>query len=94
MKAIGIILKKELKRYFTDIRMLLGIFLPGLLIFGLYTFMGDMITGAFSSDEITTFEIYVENEPLEIETIRNSMGYDFHVNFEDNLTKYIHFNIQ
>lgn len=87
MKAIGIILKKELKRYFTDIRMLLGIFLPGLLIFGLYTFMGDMITGAFSSDEITTFEIYVENEPLEIETIRNSMGYDFHVNFEDYLTK-------
>lgn len=87
MKAIGIILKKELKRYFTDVRMLLGIFLPGIIIFSLYTFMGDMITGAVSGDDINTFEIYVENEPSDIEVVRNTLGYDFHVNFEDYLTK-------
>ena len=43
MKAIGIILKKELKRFFTDYRMLIGIILPGILIFLLYSVMGDFM---------------------------------------------------
>lgn len=33
MKTIGIILKKELKRYFTDVRLLLSLIIPGILIF-------------------------------------------------------------
>ena len=37
MKNILTILKKELRRFFTDSRMLLGIFLPGVMIFAIYT---------------------------------------------------------
>ncbi len=64
MKTIGIILKKELKRFFTDYRMLIGIILPGFLIFALYSVMGNFI-GNFAGDdtEITGFSMYVENEP-------------------------------
>ena len=64
MKTIGIILKKELKRFFTDYRMLIGIILPGFLIFALYSAMGNFI-GNFAGDdtEITGFSMYVENEP-------------------------------
>ena len=83
MKAIIIILKKELKRYFTDIRMVLGMLLPGILIFGLYTFMGDMITGANNSDDITAFNIYVENEPEEIASVIDTLGFDIKINFEE-----------
>ena len=61
MKNILIILKKELKRFFTDYRMLIGIILPGILIFVIYTLMGGIMEDNFkpSNDYI----IYIENEP-------------------------------
>lgn len=40
MRKIWTIVSKELKRYFTDPRMLLALFLPGVLIFVLYTAIG------------------------------------------------------
>ena len=43
MKAISVILKKELKKFFTDYRMVIGMILPGLIIFIIYTFMGEFI---------------------------------------------------
>ena len=50
MKNIFVIFKKEIKRFFTDRRMLLSMFLPGILIYLVYTFMGNM----FKSDVFTT----------------------------------------
>ena len=50
MKNIFVILKKELKRFFTDRRMLLSMFLPGILIYGVYTLMGNL----FKSDVFST----------------------------------------
>jgi len=38
MHSIFTIVKKELKRSFTDVRVLLGMLLPGLIIFFMYTF--------------------------------------------------------
>lgn len=43
MKNIKTIFIKELKRIFTDKRMLLALFMPGLLIFIVYTFMGNVM---------------------------------------------------
>ena len=44
MKSIWIIAKKELKRFFTDKRVLLGLILPGLLIFIIYNLMGTIMS--------------------------------------------------
>ena len=49
MKNIFLILKKELKRFFTDKRMLIALFLPGILIFFIYSLCGDFVTSAFDS---------------------------------------------
>ncbi|MDE7106677.1 MAG: ABC transporter permease, partial [Anaeroplasmataceae bacterium] len=62
MRSIGIILKKELKRYFTDARMLIGIILPGILIFFLYSVMGNFM-GNNTSTDIKEFSMIVENKP-------------------------------
>lgn len=65
MKNILVIFKKELKRCFTDRRMLLGMFLPGILIFLVYTLMGKIFTNssAFSTTtKDTTYQVvYTDN---------------------------------
>lgn len=64
MKNIFIIFKKELKRFFGDRRMLLAMFLPGLLMFVLYTFMGKIMTNNLLSTEVkdTTYQVvYTDN---------------------------------
>lgn len=63
MKNILIILKKELKRFFTDRRMLLAMFLPGILIFIIYRAMGGLMSNVASSTEPTetTFNIAYTN---------------------------------
>jgi len=43
MKTILTVIKKDLKRIFTDPRMLVGLFLPGIVIFVMYSFMGNFI---------------------------------------------------
>ena len=64
MKTIFTIVKKELKRFFTDPRMLISLFLPGILIYGIYSLMGDFITSSFENE---TYYIYVENMPNSLE---------------------------
>lgn len=64
MKNIMIILKKELKRFFTDRRMLLAMFLPGILIFIIYRAMGGLMGNVASSTEPTevSFKVaYTDN---------------------------------
>ena len=59
-----IILKKELKRFFTDRRMLLAMFLPGVLIFIIYRAMGSLMGNVASSTEPTevSFKVaYTDN---------------------------------
>ncbi|MGP1413931.1 MAG: ABC transporter permease [Bacillales bacterium] len=65
MKNIKIIFLKELKRIFTDKRMLLALFLPGLLIFIIYTSMGNLMKKVAISNNVlenTTYHIaYTDN---------------------------------
>ena len=63
MKSILIIAKKELKRFFTDKRVLMGLILPGLLIFLIYTFMGNIINDK-ANEEYTDFKVVLVNEPV------------------------------
>lgn len=87
MHSIVIILKKELRRYFTDVRMLFGIFLPGLLIFCLYSLMGNFM-GQNSSADIKEFSMVVENEPTQLVDIFKT-GFDgYEIKYvEEPLTK-------
>ena len=80
MKAIGIILKKELKRFFTDYRMLIGIILPGILIFLLYSVMGDFM-GKSMGSEIKEFSMIVEKEPAEVKDVISIGLKDFTIHY-------------
>ena len=84
MKNIITVLKKELRRFFTDYRMLLSICLPGVMIFLIYTVLGDVIT-EMAYEEKTEFVVYVENEPKEL-PLFNVDGWTFRIN-EEELTK-------
>ena len=62
MNKIWTIVKKELKRYFTDRRTLISLFLPGLLIFAIYNLMGNIMASKISEDS-HLYIVYTENEP-------------------------------
>ena len=63
------ILKKELARFFGDRRMVASIFLPGILIYLLYSLMGDALMSGFGSDEDSQYALQVENLPVSIQVI-------------------------
>ena len=85
MNTIWTIVKKELKRFFTDPRMLVSLFLPGILIFAIYTLMGDIMTN-ITRPKDTDFNVYVVNEPNEFKSFLQVEGWNITLN-EENLSK-------
>ena len=66
-KAAITVFKKEMKRFFGDKRLCFGtIFLPGLLIFVMYTLMGVFISGAFTPDKSYRYKVAAVGFPEEI----------------------------
>ena len=63
MKNILTIIKKEFARFFKDRRMVLSVFLPGIMIFLLYTVMGTVMSNVNKTDENYKFTAYVINMP-------------------------------
>ena len=64
MKNSLTVFKKEMRRFLTDPRMLMALFLPGLLIFVLYTVMGRLVNNVLASPKIenTSYRIaYTDN---------------------------------
>ena len=64
MRNVLTIFLKELKRVFTDRRMLISLFLPGVLIYFVYTLMGTVMNKVVtqSSTKNTTFQVaYTDN---------------------------------
>ena len=63
MKSILTIMKKEFARVFKDRRLLISLVLPGVLIYIIYSLMGNVI-GSFSApDESQTYNVAVKNLP-------------------------------
>lgn len=60
---IWTVMKKELLRFFGDRRMVLSIFLPGVLIYLLYSLMGDTMMSAFETDEDQIYTVQIEQMP-------------------------------
>lgn len=65
MKNIWTVMKKELKRFFTDKRMLLSLILPGLLIFIVYSSMGSLFSSIGQVDKTYEYQVNVVNEPVD-----------------------------
>lgn len=64
MKNTFTVFKKEMRRFFTDPRMLFALFFPGILIFVLYTAMGGLMTKVISQTKVeeSTYNIaYTDN---------------------------------
>ena len=64
------IIKKEFARFFGDKGLVFStILLPGLMLFVLYTLMGEMMMKQFTSEEGFVAEGYVQNMPAELEAM-------------------------
>lgn len=87
MKSIFTIFKKELKRFFTDVRMLVVLILPGILIYVIYTIMGGFLGDFFSGSEDYTYKIYAVNEPTEIRQMLTSSGLGLEITDNFNLSE-------
>lgn len=81
MKTIFTIVKKELKKFFTDPRMLVSLFLPGILIFLIYSVMGEVLMSKITETP-DAYNIYVENYPIEFEPFINTP--EMNINVIDN----------
>ena len=74
------IIKKEMTRFFKDRRMILTtIFLPGILIYGVYSLMGSALTGMNTVDEEYIPTVYTVNLPDSI----SALGAEFGLKFEE-----------
>lgn len=73
------IIKKELARFFGDKRMVMTtILLPGLMIYLLYTLMGDIMANQFTAEENFVASGYVVNMPEEMETMLEQLPVSWH----------------
>ena len=75
MKKILATFRKELRRVFTDQRMLFTLLLPGLMIYILYSVMGGINERVFSIDEDHVFTIATVNFPEELRPLFDSFPY-------------------
>lgn len=77
MKNLWTIIKKELRRFFTDKRMLSALLLPGILIFVLYSIMGDVMVNV-GENKGHTYTLRIENKP-------SDPKYDFDLEIENEI---------
>jgi sodium transport system permease protein len=69
------IIRKEFARFFTDRRMVLTtLILPGLMIFVIYSFMGNALSSMFTVDEDYTPIAYAVNLPPSVEALADEAG--------------------
>lgn len=71
------IIKKEFARFFGDKRMVFTtIIMPGLLIYLIYSFMGDGLKDTFTPDEDYRAKVCVQNMPQSIQPMFDSLQMD------------------
>ncbi len=81
MNNIITIVKKELKRFFTDKRMVFSLIFPGILIFIMYSLMGNFMFQTDSNDDYE-YKIYTINEPQYFTYLFESLPYN--ITFEES----------
>lgn len=88
MEGIKNIIKKELTRVFTDKKMIISLFiLPGVLIMGIYSIMGNLISKMEKDIDEHIPTVYIQNAPEDLNDIIKNVNYiaDItYLNAEDN----------
>lgn len=80
MNHIFTIIKKELKRFFTDKRMLITLFVPGILIFVLYSFMGSFMESALTNDPNHEYIVYIDSNDDSVKNLLETTDYNIKFN--------------
>ena len=75
MKNMLTVMKKELRRFLGDRRMLATIILPGVLIYVVYSLMGSAFSDAMGGDD-TEYRVLTHNLSATVETITEQSGLD------------------
>lgn len=86
MKSILTVFKKELTRFLTDRRMLVTLIMPGILIFLVYSLMGNFMGSMFGGDDVspdTQYIVYIENRPQGFEVFDSPRDMKIAVNPDD-----------
>lgn len=77
MREVLVIAKKELRRFFTDKRMLMSLILPGILIFILYSLMGSFLANVFTPSDEYEYVICTENKSETLDAYMQATGYKY-----------------
>ncbi|MBE5906016.1 MAG: ABC transporter permease [Lachnospiraceae bacterium] len=73
------IIKKEFRRFFGDKRLFLStVILPGLIIFVMYTLMGQLMSNFMATDKEYKPKVYAVNEPESAKQILKSLKITYH----------------
>lgn len=75
MDKIFTIVKKELKRFFTDKRMLMTLFLPGILIYVIYALMGNFMNDAMNVSKDYVYNVIAVEVPSSMNDIFEDENY-------------------
>ncbi len=67
------IVKKELRRFFGDRRMIATIILPGILIYTIYSFMGSTVMSEIMGEENATYTVYAQHLPTSVQVMTEEM---------------------
>lgn len=83
--AAFVVFKKEIARFFGDKRLLFTtVILPGLIIFVMYSVMGEAMSSTFGSEDVT-FNIAVVNMPVTMESVFPEDRYSLDEIFIDDM---------
>ncbi len=81
MNGAKTIIKKELHRVFYDKKLIFSLFLlPAILIIGLYSLIGQMISNMSNDIEEHASSVYIVNAPQDVQDLITGTGYDTSVN--------------
>lgn len=75
MRKIWAVLTKELKRLFTDKRMLLSMVLPGIIIFIVYSLMGNLLKDQFTAEKNHEYIVYTYHQPEQFLSLNDTEEY-------------------
>ena len=81
------IIRKEFARFFGDKRMVFTtVFMPGLMIYILYTFMGNSLMRELSTDDTYVAFAYVQNMPEELSPVLRGLAVEW-IEIPESLTE-------
>lgn len=76
------IIKKELTRVFTDKKMIFSLFiLPAIMIIGMYSLMGALVTNMMKDIESHIPVVYIQNAPEDFEDVIQQAQFDAKINY-------------